>query len=254
MTSRFKFRLFSAILSLFWLVLTPLPVYGRRSLNLWIDCVFEVPTRWIRHTFFPTSPDYDGFFTDSINYAVLLGFGVLLSTLVYVLIRFVNSQIYTIVWFNKSILIYLLAWIFLVYGFSKILGNQFPDLATLEIEKRDENKDLLFWAWMGANPLLVYVIGLMEIGIGLSLLFKKSRKIGLIAFLFAVLGILTVNLIFDIGVVIFSMVLLFAGATALNLEKRFQEIQRPIPENIYKSMKLLVILWILILAGFHSHG
>lgn len=254
MTSRFKFRLFSAILSLFWLVLTPLPVYGRRSLNLWIDRVFGVPTRWIRHTFFPTSPDYDGFFTDSVNYAVLLGFGVLLSTLVYVLIRFVNSQIYAIVWFNKSILIYLLAWIFLVYGFSKIMGMQFPDLAALQIEKSDENKDLLFWAWMGANPLLVYVIGLMEISIGLSLLFKKSRKIGLIAFLFAVLGILTVNLIFDIGVVIFSMVLLFAGATALNLEKRFQEIKRPIPENIYKSMKLLVILWILILAGFHSHG
>ena len=234
-------------------MITPLPVFGRRTLNAWIDFLFTSPTRWLRQNFFPSYPDFDGFFTDSLNYLILLAFAFLLGLLLaFLLEKVAPRQRKHLIALCNLALVYYLAWVFLVYGFSKISGHQFPEIALPDFENTRENRDLLFWAWVGAHPHLVLALGWFEILIGLALFHPKSRKIGIIAYALSLVIIITINAYFGIGVVAFSILLLLAALHAfLHLKEPLFAV--PFLEKpLAKSMHLFLILMLVTLAFFHQ--
>lgn len=253
MQTKFDFRFFGSILCFIWLLFSPLPVFGRRTLNSLIDQIFEAPTRWIRQTFFSNQPDFDGFYSDSLNYLILLGFGAVLTLIMYFIFqKFSENQKFSVRMVLNSILIYALAWVFLVYGFSKLHGYQFPDLSHLNLADFSENRDIFFWQWLGNNPILVVLLGIVEVIIALGLFLYKSRKISLIAFIIMVLGIFLVNWYYTIGVLTFSTVLLFSAVLAYQNLQDNQRLKNVIPEVIYKPIKLFCILCLLILGWLHN--
>lgn len=251
MNRREKLAFYTSTILLICLVLTPLPVFGRRTLNSWINFLFTTPTRWMRQNLFKSSPDFDGFYTDSLNYILLLFFGILIGViLVYVLDKIAKSQLQSLLTIFNMALIYYLAWIFLIYGFSKIYGNQFPEIPMPDIAISSENQDLQFWIWMGSQPKLVIILGLIEIAIGISLFSEKTRKFGLTAYILSMVLILSVNAYFGIGVLVFSLLLLF-GAMHAFLQNNVKE-PKFLLNPFAKSMQLFIACVVVILAYFHQ--
>lgn len=234
-------------------MLTPLPVFGRRALNQWIDLIFTSPTRWLRQTFLPNQPDFDGFFTDSLNYVLLLFLGFVIALFLFALLAKLSDAIkIQVLYYANKALIYWLAWIFLVYGFSKILGQQFPDLSDMPFENQTENRDILFWAWIGAHPTVVFVLGTLEISIALLLFIKKTRPLALLLFATSMFVILFVNLYFHIGVLIFSLVLLAAAGIAFWNNNAPITPKKVLPKNIKKAIHLFIALGLLILSAYQN--
>lgn len=252
MGRKFDFSFFNSIVCLACLLLSPLPIFGRRTLNLWIDRVFSQPTRWIRQTLFPNQPDFEGFYTDSLNYGILISFGFVISFMVFFLVsQRVKKYSVHIHKFINTTLIYYIALVFMVYGFSKLHGHQFPDLSHLDLVDSPDNRDILFWKWLGNKPNLVYFIGLVEIVVSLGLLFSKTRKLSLKLFTIIMLGIIAVNWYFGIGVLVFSWILLITSIVCYQNTKKLEPWNKSIPESFYKPLKLFTILCVVVFGWFY---
>ena len=253
MNQREKFNFYTATILLSCLIITPIPIYGRRTLNAWIDFLFTSPTRWLRQNFFPSYQDFDGFFTDSLNYLILLAIAFLLGLLLAFLLEKFAPQLrkYLNALCNLA-LVYYLAWVFLVYGFSKISGHQFPKISLSNFENARENQDLLFWAWVGSHPHLVLALGWFEISIGLALFYPKSRKIGLSAYTLSLVVIITINAYFGIGVIAFSILLLLAAIHIFFNLREPPSAAQFLEKPLAKSMHLFLILALITLAFFHQ--
>lgn len=252
MERKFDFRLFSSIICLVCLTLSPLPIFGRRTLNLWIDKVFSQPTRRIRQTMFPNQSDFEGFYTDSPNYLILISFGFVISFIAFFLVStLIKNYSVHIHKFINTTLIYYIAWVFMVYGFSKLHGHQFPDLSYLNLVDSPENRDIQFWKWLGNNPNIVYLIGLVEIAVAVGLLFSKTRKVSLKIFTSIMFGIVAVNWYFGIGVLVFSWILLITAIVCYLNTKKIEPWNKSIPESFYKPIKLFAILCVVIFGWFY---
>lgn len=193
------------------LFITPLPVFGRGAINNFIDYLFTTPTVWIRNNILNSPNSFDGFYTDSLNYVLLLFFGLLIGLiLVFLATRFFQKSTKFLGAAVSIALTYYLAWVFLIYGFSKILGIQFPEISDEHIlfEINPKDNDLLFWTFMGMNRSLVLILGFAEITIACLLFIKKTRKLGLFMFSLFMAQIVLINFSFDISVKIFSSLLL----------------------------------------------
>jgi hypothetical protein len=201
------------------LIATPIPAFGRANINHWINVLFSKPCYWLRDNIFPYSPKFEGFFTDSLNYIILLFFAAIIGLIVAILIHLskINHAFFVSAIYTSSI--YYLAWIFLIYGFSKLLGAQFPvtDDAVKLSQVSGENKDFLFWQFMGFNQALVVILGLIEVTISATLLFKKTRSFGLFSLTTSLIVIFGINLYFDISVKVFSGLLLLVAIALLLL-------------------------------------
>lgn len=140
-------------------------------------------------------------------------FAIVRSTLLFrnrtnVISNFVNMLL---------LLRFILAFVFINYGFAKLFGRQFgpPDLITLELKYGDSTPKILLGIFMGHSVFYYSVIGMFEIIIGLLLFFKRSFILGgLLSFLFS-LNILMLNYCFNISakllsfhLVIFSLILI----------------------------------------------
>jgi hypothetical protein len=248
-------------------LISPLPVLGRANINHWIDTIFMAPTAWIRNTWFPNAPKYDGFYTDSLNYLILLAFAVSIGVLLAFAIQKSRLDCLKIEFFTKKTLVYYLSWIFLIYGFSKILGVQFPENmeSSAKIFINVDNLDLHFWSYMGKHRSLVNVLGITEILIASLMLLNKSRKLGVILFTTALMVIVVINIKFEISVRLFSVLLLIAGIyssiehlhnfTSSNntyIDKIQDNKHRFAQFNIRKPMKLFLIALMFITAIFNS--
>jgi hypothetical protein len=196
------------------LLLLPIPAYGRTSINAWIEQLFGPFCLNILQTTFPNQSFYSGFYTDSPNLIVLLILGFAFFTLLALLLlqlQKLNQQLI----FKKllSALRYYLAWIFLLYGFAKIFGVQFPTLDSdnIDLAMYAHDKGLYFWAWLSQRPILVQSIGWFEVLIATALFFKKTRKIGLLFYLLSNFVILNINLFLGIDVKILAALLVGAS-------------------------------------------
>jgi hypothetical protein len=249
-----KIAFYASSILLTFAIVTPLPVFGRRTLNTWIDELFTIPTRWVRQNLFPSYPEFDGFYTDTLNYFILLFFGLLIGTIFSLLIlNFQSRYAETISVISKTALINDLAWVFLIYGFSKISGLQFPEIKNLDIQNSPDNQDILFWIWVGGQPILVFVLGILEITIAISLFLQKTTKLGLIAYSIALVIITSLNWYFNVGVLTFSILLLITTIHLL-IDNRMDVINSKAQINPYlKSAKLFLSLVIVLLAFFHQN-
>ncbi len=206
------------------LFITPLPVFGRGAINDFIDYLFTNPTAWIRNNVLNSPSSFDGFYTDSLNYALLLFFGLLIGLiLAFLATRFFQKSTKFLGAAVSIALTYYLAWVFLIYGFSKILGIQFPEISDEHIlsEINPKDKDLLFWTYMGMNRSLVLILGFAEISIACLLFIRKTRKLGLLLFTLTMAQIVLINFSFDISVQMLSS-LLFLIALVLSKEAIIQ--------------------------------
>lgn len=233
------------------LIITPIPAFGRQQLNIWIDHYLTTPCSWIRNLVFPKAEKFNGFFTDSLNYIILLFLAICFGLVVKLLLSKLKVSHYTILQYSRISISYYLAWIFLVYGFSKLFGAQFPSsynsISTIVYSK--ENIDIMFWEQLGRNQILVYFIGSLEISIATMLLIKKSRNLGLVLFFISMLVIVGVNVYYDISVKVFSSLLLLAATIPLfNENPHFT----PSKSINYLPIKLFVASFLFISAIYTS--
>lgn len=235
------------------LLLMPIPAYGRTNINAWLEQIFGPFCLKILQNAFPNHVFYSGFFTDSPNLIVLLFLGsVFFVLLALLLVKFLKSSQFLIFYGLLTALRYYLAWIFLLYGFSKILGIQFPTLQATNIHLVSQDKGLNFWVWMSQNPILVKTVGWIEVIVATALFFKKIRKIGLLLYLFSSSAIMLINLFFDIDVKILAALLVYSAAfllVILKTESAMHYCSESRLKNLYKkhqnqflSLKLFIIL------------
>jgi hypothetical protein len=99
----------------------------------------------------------------------------------------------------------------LKYGAGKILKDQFylPEPNILYTPLGKISRDLLFWSSMGTSYLYNLITGLVEVLAALLLLFRKTRLLGLLVSIMALIQVVVINFSFDISVKIFSLFLLF---------------------------------------------
>lgn len=201
---------------------------------------------------FPNQSDFEGFYTDSPNYLILISFGFVISFIAFFLVStLIKNYSVHIHKFINTTLIYYIAWVFMVYGFSKLHGHQFPDLSYLNLVDSPENRDIQFWKWLGNNPNIVYLIGLVEIAVAVGLLFSKTRKVSLKIFTSIMFGIVAVNWYFGIGVLVFSWILLITAIVCYLNTKKIEPWNKSIPESFYKPIKLFAILCVVIFGWFY---
>jgi len=263
--SKINLHLFLGISLTLVLLLSPLPVFGRVWLNQTIEYLLGPITELFVSNFFGQSQSQYGFYTDSLNYALLLAICIVISIMVFGFVQlfFQNLKI-LIQQFINTFLIYFLAWIFAVYGAYKLFGIQFPEPNSmiLQMTLEDLGQDLAFWSLMGINKTLTIAIGLIEILIAVALLFKKTRSIGLFLMLIALAQIVLINFAFDISVKIFSALLLLAVIylsypflcqtlkwfMKLKTSDRGEIQTLKMSDNYRKPLKFLILSWIVISA------
>lgn len=249
------------------LVLTPIPAYGRGFLNQFIDYLFTKPTAFVRDTFFQDEAIFDGFFTDSVNYFILLGFAMLIGFIVsFIVMRVFPKCKEVCLQFIRTFMVYYLAWLFLVYGFSKIFGVQFPvpHKGVLSMTFGEMDLDLLFWSVVGMSKTFTIAIGIAEIAISLLLLYKPTRNLGMFLFVMAMVQIVLINVGFDISVKVFSILLLVAALYLIgsqmiqvvrllvtNKSTQIAKIDTLTMNSVYqRPLKLFVILSFVVSAVF----
>ena len=116
--------------------------------------------------------------------------------------------------FAKAILITFNSLVFSFYGVMKLLGYQLSlELSSQKYEGvfvNDLKPVNLMWRFYAVSPLYAKAIGLAQLLSAVLILLPKTRKIGLILFLFQITQIIFINFCFDITIItkIISVVLL----------------------------------------------
>ena len=236
------------------LLLYPLPVYGRFTINNWIDNFFHPICIWILETFFPNSQSHSGFYSDSPDLIVLSGLILVLTGIIGIIaIPFLKNQQEFIKALIQKSLIYYLSWIFMIYGFAKINGTQFPIVDSWSHAALTEKSSLAlkFWHFMGNNPILVSIIALIELLIAFSLLHVKFRSIGIRVYLISIGLIVLINFYFDIDVKMLSLLMLLILAF-ICFEYREQETLISSNIQTQKAVKLFIVL-VMIITSFYGN-
>ncbi len=95
---------------------------------------------------------------------------------------------------------YFAATMLLLYGFAKINGSQFTVTDSLLDEKLETLSGIgLVWYFFGYSTAYKIAIGLVEIGGGILLLFRRTTLIGSVAMTGVMFNILLIDLLFQIG-------------------------------------------------------
>ncbi len=126
-----------------------------------------------------------------------------------------KQKLYTLI---RTVLFYFLAMQLLKYGFDKVFKTQFylPEPNTLYTPMGMLDKDILYWSTMGASHSYNVFTGCLEIIVGLLLLFRRTRVLGLIFAIGIMLHVCILNFSFDISVKLFSLFLLFVSILLLS--------------------------------------
>ncbi len=113
----------------------------------------------------------------------------------------------------------------LLYGFNKVFKYQFflPEPNTLYTTIGETPRDLLFWSLMGSAYGYTVFGGLLEVGAGLLLLFKKTRLLGGLVAIGLFTNVVAINFGFNISVkvysscyLLFSLLIVFPQAKRLH--------------------------------------
>jgi hypothetical protein len=156
--------------------------------------------------------------SDSPNLLLFLFFITLISFPYSLLLR--NKNVYQ---FHKLIARTFTVFILLRYGFDKITKSQFylpePNILYTPFGKLD--KDIAFWSLIGSSYSLNLILGCIEFGIALCLLFKKTRSLGWFSALINFSIILVLTIVFDIHVkLLVSFILLIALVESFPILKK----------------------------------
>ncbi len=149
-------------------------------------------------------------FSDSEGFLLIITILLILSAVVF--------GIFRLIWkvnFEKlhiPLRLFLMGCLFLIfakYGLDKMMHLQFPkpepNLMLTELGVLD--KDILYWTSMGSSRLYNLVTGGLEITGAIFLLFRRTRRLGLMLLLLSTLYIVLINFSFNIGVKLFTLLL-----------------------------------------------
>lgn len=111
---------------------------------------------------------------------------------------------------------YFICILMLVYGIVKVCRLQFSVEYYLNDTTLGQlNGTQLTWAFYNYHPAYQVIIGLIEVTVGLLVLFPRTRKLGIVLFVPLSLNIMLLNLMFDIAALLTSVSLFIAGCILL---------------------------------------
>jgi hypothetical protein len=155
-------------------------------------------------------------FSDSEGFVWILSILLVVSGVVYILFRKTfHAYEDTVHNFLRKFLVICLFLVFVKYGLDKVMLLQFPspEPNILFTPLGELDKDILFWTSMGTSRLFNWVSGGLEIIGAISLLFYRTRRVGLMLLFLSATYIVLLNFSFNIGVKFFSLFLFFTLLT-----------------------------------------
>lgn len=207
-----KFLTFASAFFLFFILFFPVKIGSSDYQRRITEFLFQDLTNWIGSLFFNKKFLID-FSSDSFSMLILMLI-LAISALIISLFLKKNQQFIN---FSQKITVYYLAVVLLKYGADKLFKGQFykPEPNILFTKFGNLDQDILFWSLMGTSRSYSAILGSIEIGVALLLLFKKTRFLGLILAFLTFVNILIINFSFDISVKMFSITLFLMTIFAL---------------------------------------
>jgi hypothetical protein len=174
-------------------------------------------------------------YSDSVSMYILIGLLFMIAVLLaWLAINIQKWKQYSNKWlaFCYSIALYYLILQLMKYGAGKVFKDQFylPEPNTLYTPMGKLDRDILFWSSVGTSYSYNVITGSIEIIAGLLFFFRRTRLIGLLTGLVALLQIVLINFSFDISVKLFSLFLVF-----LNLYLLYPYLQRLLQFFFYEK-------------------
>lgn len=209
---KLRFQNFISFYFLLFIVFFPVNIDSfdfQKSVSLFL---FEDLTRFLGSLFLAKAFLID-FSSDSFSMLMLLFIFLILS----VIFSFLLNKSRRIFSFTQKVTVYYIAVVLLKYGVDKLFKTQFylPEPNILYTKFGNLDQDILYWSVMGTSRSYSILLGIIEIGITLLLLFKKTRFVGLILAFFTFTNIIIINFCFDISVKFFSTTLLLMTIFAI---------------------------------------
>lgn len=203
------------------LVVFPFPI-GSIPYTDWLETALRKPMEW------GTSWLVDALGLP-VRYPGPNGSGDRASDYVHVLLMLIIAVLVTVAWSvldrrRRSYprlaaagwiaLRYCLAYIMFTYGISKVLKQQFYDLAPSVLHQRigDAPPMRLMWAFMGYSQPYTVFAGLAETIGGALLLWRRTATLGALVVIAVMTNVVMLNLSYDVPVKIFSSELLVMAA------------------------------------------
>lgn len=150
-----------------------------------------------------------------------------------------------------------LALVLFVYGFSKLMGNQFtqpsPGILFKPVGSLDPHS--LMWAFMGASESYSFFGGMLEVVAGCLLLFRRTMMVGVLIALATIMNVLVMDIGYDTLVKVFALHLLLIGgylllpfASAILSFLLFSKNTSPLKEGepVRKPLWLRITLFVLV--------
>lgn len=232
------------------IVVFPFPYDFFNVHTMIIQSVLEEPIQWLKVELLHWKKPYAGLESDTSSLYVLVLLVMVVALFLAIVLELIRKPVLEIntksLWI-KQIPTYFLALILLKYGLTKIFGGQFyePEPNILFTEFGLLDKDILYWSTMGRSYGYNLFLGLVEVIVGVGILYNKSRFISLLVSLFVVVNILAVNLSFDISVKILTAFLVVVNLYLLLPEiiKRWKAFKNYQLDDFYrrKQPRLTVI-------------
>jgi hypothetical protein len=194
--------------------------------------IFKAPVQWLGQLMFGHLGLKD-FSSDTRSLNLLL---LWLFVMALVTAAFIKKREVSVITLLKTLVTYFLAFALLKYGLDKVFNLQFyqPGPNILYTPFGNLDKDILFWSTVGISPAYSIITGAVEVLAALLLLFRRTRTIGLLIALVALLHIVIINFSFDISVKTFSLLL-----TAMAVYLLGQQLQSLYNFLVLQKMSLL---------------
>lgn len=202
-----KLFCWAGIFFLLFMLFFPLDFFGNFQKQI-SQFLFGDLTGWVMNALFGIETPRIDFSSDSVSMLVLIGFLLILSAVIMLLIE--RKYIDKVLCFSKEPVALYLAVILMKYGFDKVFKAQFylPEPNILLSRFGNMDRDILFWSTMGTSRSYSIWSGGVELLAALLILVPRTRIMGLLVSAGVFMNILAINIGFDISVKLFSLILL----------------------------------------------
>ena len=169
--------------------------------------IFEIPVRFLSNLFFDRPIVLMDFSSDTRSLLLLLS--VLFFVAVFSAFA-IKKHSQKLLLLFRTVTVYFLSFVLFKYGFEKMFINQFyqPEPNILYTPFGNLDRDILYWSVMGLAPVYSFILGVTEVTAAILILFVRTRFVGLLLAIIALLQIVVINFSFDISVKMFSVLLL----------------------------------------------
>lgn len=202
-----KLFCWAGIFFLLFMFFFPLDFFGNFQKQI-SQFLFGDLTGWVMNALFGIKTPRIDFSSDSVSMLVLIGFLLILSAVIMLLIE--RKYIDKVLCFSKEPVALYPAVILMKYGFDKVFKAQFylPEPNILLSRFGNMDRDILFWSTMGTSRSYSIWSGGVELLAALLILVPRTRIMGLLVSAGVFMNILAINIGFDISVKLFSLILL----------------------------------------------